>query len=143
TLISAEIGGGPTEIIIPNNITYVHNDGTDGLLLMSQGNITIPWYSPYNMELNGIFIAQGGRFGRDYYWQAEAGPVKGALTLFGSIINARTGTNAYVNENNVVVSGYQQSINTYDRNLLTSPPPMMPYSSTQHRLIEWREGAPE
>ncbi|MBU2010422.1 hypothetical protein KKG37_02965 [Patescibacteria group bacterium] len=143
TLISAEIGGGPTEIIIPNNITYVHNDGTDGLLLMSQGNITIPWYSPYNMELNGIFIAQGGRFGRDYYWQPEAGPVKGTLTLFGSIINAHTGTNAYVDENSVVVSGYQQSINTYDRNLLTSPPPMMPYSSTQHRLIEWREGAPE
>ena len=139
TLVTAEIGGGPTETIITDNISYVHNDGTDGLLLMSQGSITTPWYSPYDLELDGIFISQSGRFGRDYYWQASTIPVKGTLTLFGSVINAHTGTNAWVNGGGTVVSGYQNTINTYDRNLMEDPPPMMPYSSTQHRLIEWRE----
>jgi len=137
TIVSANLVdvGVSTETILNDNITYTTLDGSDGLLLMSEGNISIPFHSPDIFTLNGIFISQEGKFGRDYYQSS----VKTSLNLYGSVINKKTGTNAWVNESGTVLSGYETSVNSYDRKLMVSPPPLTPSADNQYDFVKWEE----
>ncbi len=135
---------------IPNNITYAASDGSSGLTLMAEDSVLITLNAPATMTIRGIFVAQGGHFGRNYY---TADPAYGSLavsaawapyvmrtqlTTQGSVIsNQRTGTSW--NCSGVTCSGFQTRIDAYDQLQATAPPPFTPYSTTDYKFVLWRE----
>jgi hypothetical protein len=139
------------DVIIANNITYATNDGTSGLTAMAEGNVLIPLNSPDTLEIHGIFVAQNGYYGRNFYTNSNVYPssdrvgaawasyvLRTQLTTEGSIVsNGRTGTKW---TNGVsVVSGYQNRTDSYDELQATNPPPFTPSASTDYSFVLWRE----
>lgn len=146
TIVSADIidTNRDTDVILPGNITYTTNDGSDGLTVIAEQSVLIPVNSPEIMELNGILIAQSGHFGRNHYtekWPSYAGDdaKKDSLSIRGTIVSeGRVGTKW--SSGGVFVSGYNMRINSYDRNLADNPPPFTPKITTEHRFSDWGEG---
>lgn len=137
--------GVTSDAFLPGNITYASADGSDGLTLISQHSVLITADSPNTMNLNGIFIAQSGAFGRNYYGYAGQGcngiyEPRSSLTILGSTIsNLRTGT-SWVNGcgggNN---GGYQSRVDAFDRTLANNPPPFTPVTATDYRFVDWQQ----
>ncbi|MDB5265032.1 MAG: hypothetical protein JWN64_603 [Parcubacteria group bacterium] len=124
---------------LPDNISYVATDGTDGLALIAENNILVTPDSPSTMSVKGIFIAQDGAFGRNLYDCPSSFEPKGTLTITGTTVsNKRTGTK-WVNGCGSSDGGYQTRIDTYDRKLSTDPPAFTPYTSTDYSFVEWKE----
>ena len=145
TLVVANVTdvGVTPDAFLPDNITYAASDGSDGFTLMSGHNILIAPDSPPIMTLEGIFIAQGGAFGRNYY-SCSSYPSysqKGTLTIHGSTIsNKRTGTKWTGSAcGQSYSSGYGTRIDSFDRNLAGDPPPFTPVLSEDYRFIDWRQ----
>ncbi len=136
-----------TDIILSGNILYGMYDGTSGLTAIAERNVLIPLNSPENMELHGIFVAQGGRYGRNYYTTSgstdvpssyDAYVIQGTLTTVGTVVsNGRTGTQWTCS--GTPCSGYLTRVDSYDGKLATNPPPFTPYTSSDFRFVEWRE----
>lgn len=149
TIASADISqpNYATDVILRRDITYAQNDGTDGLAVIAEQNVLIPLDSPENMNLSGIFIAQNGYYGRNYYTASGdfavppeyAGDAKqGTLTTIGTVVsNGRTGTAWSCG--GVFCSGYQTRIDSYDGRLASDPPPFTPNTSADYKFIRWRE----
>ena len=127
------------DVILNGNITYVDNAGADGLTVVADRSVLIPFNSPNDMTLSGIFIAQGGYFGRNYYPSSQGtGYLRNSLIVNGTIVsNAREGTKW--SSGGTVVSGYQNRTNIYDSDLVTSPPPLTPTISDEFTFLEWEE----
>lgn len=126
-------------VMLRGNLTYAQTDGTDGLTVIAQNNILITPDSPNNMTLNGIFVAQGGAFGRNYYANSTYDS-RGTLTILGTTVsNLRTGTKWCLNTSCTSSTGYQTRIDAYDRNLATDPPPFTPQTSSDYQFVDWRE----
>jgi len=137
TVITADLvnAGYNPDVIIKNSINYSTQNGSDGLTVISENGIFIPPVSQNTLTLNGIFVAQGDRFGRPYY----EGDTKSQLTIRGSIIsNKRVGT-SWTCEGGAVCSGYLNRDNSYDRLQTTNPPPFTPSSTTTQQYILWQE----
>ena len=134
------------DIVLRGNITYGSTDGTDGLAVISAKNILIAPDSPQNMTLNGIFIAQSGAFGRNFYRYAVSGGCNGlyeprsTLTIVGTTVsNLRTGT-AWTNGCGTGVNaGYQSRIDSFDQQNAINPPPFTPVTSTQWQFVDWQQ----
>ena len=136
-----------TTIILNGDITYVSSDGSSGLTAIAEEDVLIPLLSPSDMLLNGVFIAQNGHFGRNHYTTSGSYKVpsdytsyviQDSLSITGTIVsNGRVGTKWTSGES--VVSGYLNRVNAYDRNLVSTPPPLTPYISSEYKFIEWRE----
>lgn len=134
------------DIVLRGNITYVSTDGTNGLTVIGAKNILIAPDSPQNMTLNGIFVAQNGAFGRNYYRYATSGGCdgtyepRGTLTILGTTVSyLRTGTawrNGCGTGSN---AGYQTRIDAFDRQNATNPPPFTPFTSTQWQFVDWQQ----
>ncbi len=143
TIAAADIDttGVDPSIILNNNITYA--TATSGILVIAENDVLVGLEVPDDMTLNGIFIAQNGHFGRNYYdysmpsaWDAYV--LRNSLTLNGTIVsNGRVGTKW--TSNGVYVSGFNTRYNSYDRALVTNPPPLTPKVSDTFEFIEWRE----
>lgn len=141
----------PTSAYLSGNITYATNDGTSGLTVISEDSINIPLDSPDTMEIHGVFVAQGGVYGRNMYtadsWNYPGYTVPSAynsyvmrsrLTTVGTVVsNLRTGT-LWVSGGNPI-SGYQDRIDAYDQLQATDPPPFTPSASTDYGFVLWRE----
>ena len=136
-------------IILPNNITYVINDGTAGLTAISESDVLIPLNSPDVMEIHGIFVAHNGRYGRNHYTTVDGSNdvpesynsyvLRSQLTTVGTIVSSgRTGTK-WINGSGVATSGYQTRIDAYDQLQATNPPPFTPSASTDYSYVLWRE----
>lgn len=135
------------DIILKNNLVYSANDGTNGLTAIAKRHVLIGLTSPDNMTLNGIFIAQTGRYGRNYYVTSGSNQVPSAydaytqrasLTTVGTIVsNGRTGTQWTCGGS--FCGGYASRIDSYDGKLSTSPPPFTPYTSTDYKFVNWRD----
>ena len=147
TLAAANTGSGATRsIVIPGNITYAHATG-DGLTAVGQQDVLISLQSPDTMEVHGIFIAQGGKFGRNYYTSSGGNAVpaglasyvlRSHLTTVGTVVsNGRVGTKW--TSGGTFVSGYANRTDTYDRALAESPPAFTPQTSTDYVFREWKE----
>ncbi|MFC1730827.1 hypothetical protein ACFL6I_10885 [candidate division KSB1 bacterium] len=144
TLASADLVNAniETDIIINNNIDYSTLTGTDGLTAIAEEDILVPLESPDDLLIRGIFIAQTGHFGRNYY-SADVGyypdhAYKNSLTMHGTVVsNGRVGTKW--NCSDVYCSGYNTRSNSYDQTQAKNPPPLTPYTSDDFRFIEWRE----
>jgi hypothetical protein len=156
TIAAANVttAGVDPSMILDNNIVY-GTSTTAGLLAIAERDMLVGLDVPNNMTLNGIFVAQMGRFGRNHYCQSECDPTNGGseglpgtldpfvlrntLTVYGTIVsNGREGTR-WVNTSGVTTSGYQTRNNSYDRDLVSDPPPLTPHTSDTYRFIEWRE----
>ncbi len=149
SIASADLinSNGVTDVWLQGNLTYNHLDGSDGLLVIGENSVRIPLKSPDNMELRGIFVAQKGHFGRNYYVSTGSYRVpyylrsyvkRNLLKITGSIVsNGRVGTQwtSY----GLFVSGYKNRENSYDRNLMSDPPPMTPFSDDEYTFIKWEE----
>ncbi|MCR4333419.1 MAG: hypothetical protein NUV60_00115 [Patescibacteria group bacterium] len=131
------------DAFLHGTITYASNGGTSGLTLISEHNILIAPDSPQDMTLDGVFVAQSGAFGRNYY-SCSSYPSysqKGTLTILGSTISyKRTGTQwtgSACGKN--YSSGYATRIDSFDRALANNPPPFTPTTSTDFRFVDWRQ----
>ncbi|MDP2648473.1 MAG: hypothetical protein Q8P19_01080 [bacterium] len=140
----------PTSAYIPGNITYATQDGTSGLTVIAEDSINIGLNAPDVMEIQGIFVAQGGLYGRNYYtndycpwycvgsaWSSYV--LRSELTTAGSIVsNLRTGT-AWADGSGNTTSGFQSRIDAYDQLQATNPPPFTPPASIDYGFIVWKE----
>ena len=129
-------------MILNDNITYTST--SSGLLAIAENDVLVGLEVPNNMTLNGIFIAQTGRFGRNHYksWQLPnflTGYVtRNSLTMHGTVVsNNRVGTK-WTN-NGTFISGFNTRYNSYDRDLVNNPPPLAPKTSDDFKFVEWRE----
>lgn len=136
------------DIILQDNITYVDPD-EDGLLAIAENNVLIGLTVPNDMEVNGIFVAQDGRYGRNYYKVSGYQDVlsfhnsyvcRNSLTMNGTIVsNGRVGTRWTGSYCGGYSSGFGTRYNSYDRNLVDNPPPLVPNTSDVYDFTEWRE----
>lgn len=141
TVVAANVvnAGIAPNIYLKNNILYEETDGSDGLTAIAEHNILITPDSPNTMTLNGIFIAQGGAFGRNYYG-SPYDPKTGTLTILGTTVsNKRTGTKWCLNQSCTSYGGYQNRVDSYDRRIASDPPAFTPVVSTDYKFVEWRE----
>ncbi|MEK7510655.1 MAG: hypothetical protein AAB582_00250 [Patescibacteria group bacterium] len=141
TVVAANV---TTSGIAPNaylrgNTMYQTTDGSDGLTVIAEHNILVTPDSPSTMTLNGIFIAQGGAFGRNYYSSCNSAyEPKSSLTIRGTTVsNKRTGTKWINGCGNY--AGYNNRVDAYDRQLATDPPAFTPVVSTDYQFVDWRE----
>jgi hypothetical protein len=143
TIAAADVDttGVDPSIILNDNITYANEDS--GLLAIAEYDMLIGLVVPDDMVLNGIFIAQNGHFGRNHYTTSIPNSwwdyiKRNSLTINGTIVsNGREGTK-WVN-GSTYLSGFNTRTNTYDRDLVSDPPPMTPEVSDMYEFIEWRE----
>ena len=134
---------------LANNIYYSAYDGTSGLTVIAEGNVLLPLNSPDSMEIHGIFVAESGSYGRDYYAASGSGAVPAAytadvertqLTTDGTVVsNGPTGTQWECGSPASFCSGYASRIDSYDELQALSPPPFTPAASTNYQFIEWKE----
>ncbi|MEO6536483.1 MAG: hypothetical protein ABIT47_02235 [Candidatus Paceibacterota bacterium] len=140
TLVSANVTttGVSANIMLPDNITY-SGSSNPGLTVIAQNDVLVTGDSPNTMALSGIFIAQNGAFGRNYYGCPSSYEPRGTLTILGTTVsNKRTGTK-WMNGCSGGDAGYQTRIDAFDRNLATDPPPFTPTISTDYQFVDWHE----
>jgi hypothetical protein len=134
--------------MLKNNITYSNPSGVSGLTVIAANDVLITPDSPFNMNLSGVFVAQGGAFGRNYYGEDPTGSFytcpnsyepRGTLTIHGTTVsNKRTGTK-WMNGCPAGDAGYQTRIDAFDRQLSTNPPPFTPVLSNTFQFVDWRQ----
>jgi len=142
TLVAANVvnTGVEPSAYLKGNIAYSTTDGSAGFALVAERNILISPDSPNTMTLNGIFIAQGGAFGRNLYDCPSSYEPRGTLTILGTTVsNKRTGTKWNNGCGWSGDAGYQTRIDAYDRKLATDPPPFTPIVSSDYTFVDWRE----
>ena len=147
TVIAADTGSFSPDVILSNNLTYASGSGASGLTAVAERSVLIPLNSPDVMTMRGVFVAQNGYVGRNFYQQGGSNGVpssynsyviQSSLTTFGSVIsNSRVGTQW--SSGGSIVSGYQSRTDTYDRLLAFDPPPFTPAASPDYKLVLWRE----
>lgn len=120
-------------IRIQNSITYLAKDGTNSLGLIGQKDVLVTFLSPPNLEINAALIAQKGSAQRYYY----AGQRLNSITIYGSTASNGTWTWSWVDGGGSCTSGYCTTNTAYDSNLLYSPPPFFPLSSSGYQQISW------
>ncbi|MEY2665046.1 MAG: hypothetical protein RLZZ480_151 [Candidatus Parcubacteria bacterium] len=143
-----DIAGKDPSIILRNNITYVDPE-EDGLLAIAEDDVLLGVDVPTDMTINGIFVAQTGKFGRNHYTYSSlpnpSGPAdyrpyyeRNSLTINGTIVsNGRVGTQW--TSGSTFSSGFHNRYSSYDRNLVNNPPPLVPNTSDVFDFVEWRE----
>jgi hypothetical protein len=154
TIAAADVDtwGKDPSIILNDNITYA--DPASGLLAIGEQDVLVGLQVPDDMVLNGIFVAQNGRFGRNHYCKDDCSSERNSqglpnsldqyvkrdtLTVNGTIVsNEREGTK-WVDGDENYISGFETRYNSYDRDLVADPPPLTPEVSDTYRFIEWRE----
>jgi hypothetical protein len=149
TVVAATPSDGATspDIILPGNITYTTQDGSDGLAAIAERNVLIPVDSPDNMEIHGIFIATNGRYARNYYFTSgsyavpakfTSGALQTTLTTIGTVVSfIRTGTSW--TSGGTVVGGYQNRYDYYNLVQAFAPPPFTSAASSDYSYALWRE----
>ncbi|MEO6077766.1 MAG: hypothetical protein ABIP54_03195, partial [Candidatus Andersenbacteria bacterium] len=128
-----------TDIIINNSITYNNvKDGTRAFGAVAQGGVLIPYSgAANNLELDGAFVAQHGRFGRRYY-NSGSYIYRNTITRYGMIASNLVPATSWVNGSGTVIGGYRSGSSSYDPNLLYGPPPFFP-TTGQYQFLSWEQ----
>jgi len=129
------VSGSAPSIYIQNNITYKDKDGTDVLGLLSQQDIIVTYKAPSNLEIDAALIAQNGS--AEFFNYTDGSAIKNTISIYGSIMTFGQWTWNWVDSNNNNVSGYANTSDTYDNNLLYAPPPGFPISSAGYKQLSW------
>lgn len=143
TVVSADLinSNKKTSVWLQGSIDYTRYDGSDGFLVIAQNNNLIGLYSPNYLTLRGIFVAQNGFFGRNYYPCSKYPTYcqRESLKIFGSIISdGRVGTK-WVGTGGQFQSGYKNRETYVDPNLLYAPPIFTPSTSPEFKIVKWEE----
>ena len=144
TILAADSGTYSPNIILANNITYATTDGTTGLTAIAEHSIRIPLNSPDTLSIRGIFVAQTGYYGRDYYYPSSYGSpwdsyvVRTNLNLAGTVVSTQRPVACWGSSGNCA-SGYNNRTTTYDRILAFDPPPFTPATSPDFHFVLWNE----
>jgi len=152
TLVVANVtdSGVAPDAFLKNDIAYTATDGSAGLTLIAERNILITPDAPQNLNLRGVFVAQGGAFGRNLFWRLDnhgnylgcnsSYEPRGTLTLVGTTVsNKRTGTQWKDGCDDGENAGYLTRIDSFDRTLANDPPPFTPAISTDYSFVDWRQ----
>ncbi|MCE9642918.1 MAG: hypothetical protein K8Q97_01190 [Candidatus Andersenbacteria bacterium] len=128
-----------TDIIINGSVTYGGvKDGTREFGAVSQGNVLIPNSgAANNLEMDGAFVAQHGRFGRRYY-NTGSYILRNSITTYGMVASNLVPVTTWVNGSNAVIGGYQSGTSSYDSNLLYGPPPYFP-TTGEYQFLSWQQ----
>lgn len=133
--------GNDYSMILGGNIRY--NSSSSGLLAIAEQDLLVGYDVPNDMTINGIFIAQNGKFGRNQYLVDSNGGdrCRNSLTMYGTIVsNGRVGTQwTGTGCTGGYSSGFRYRYNSYDRNLVENPPPLVPNTSDVYVFRDWRE----
>lgn len=141
TIVAADPGSYAPDILLNNTIAYATTDGTTGLTAIAEHSIRIPLLTPDTLNIRGIFVAQTGYYGRDYYLAGytagnDSYILRSNLNVIGSIVsNQRAG----VYWSGSSPSGYANRTNSYDRVLAFNPPPFTPAISPDYHYALWNE----
>jgi hypothetical protein len=122
-------------IYISNNIRYQTKNGLNVLGLLSQKDIIVTYNAPTNLEIDAALISQNGSTQFLYY--PGGGAIKNNISIYGSIMTFGQWTWTWVDGGNNNVSGYTTTTDTYDNDLLYSPPPSFPLSSAGYKQLNW------
>lgn len=126
------------KIYINDNLFYSAKASDDVVGLLAQGDIIIPHDVPNDMEINAALLSQFGANFRPYYDSS----IKDSLNFFGSQISYNSSGYKYLNGNNgSILSGFDDTIYTFDGNLRFYPPPGFPVGTT-YELLSWEEVQP-
>jgi len=132
-----------TNIVIDGNVTYVA--GTEaGLVAIAEDDIDIGIDVPDSMTVNGIYIAQNGRFGRNHYDSSLPSVLdpyryRTQLTRLGSVVSNLRGGTSWSNASDVVISGFYNRDTSFDRDQIDNPPPLTPTTNDVYELQDWRQ----
>jgi len=136
--------GAQTNIVINNDLTYGSNPDS-GLVAIAEDDIDIGFVVPNNMNVDGIYIAQNGRFGRNRYSYGDFNAyyqqfiIQNSLDRVGTVVsNGRTGT-AWVDYSGNTVSGFLNRTTSFDINPVKNPPPLTPETSDVYLFEDWRQ----
>lgn len=121
-----------TNIILVDDINYV--DEGDNLGLIGEGNILISPDSPDKLKIEGIFVAQKGRFGRNHYYE----DTKDELEIKGTVVS-KGKVDTKWSSGSVIVSGYLRRESYIDSDLIYSPPHFIPSASEDFEILHWEE----
>jgi hypothetical protein len=154
-LAAADVSGATIDrsIVLNNNVTYASTTG-NGLTAIAENDVLVGLQVPDVMTINGVFIAQKGKFGRNHYCAAECDSshsgseavpaslssyiTRSSLTTFGSVVsNGRVGTKWTSGAS--FISGFAQRYDTYDRGLAQAPPPFTPAISDDYEFVLWSD----
>lgn len=113
-----DVAGGKN-VYLYNDLKYTNYDGTDVIGVLAQNDIEIIRDSDTHLQLDGAFVAKGGRLGRDDY-----GNVKSDITINGSIAS-----NGRINFGRTDGTGYTDRYLYFDNDLTIYPPPYFPTGS--------------
>lgn len=146
TVVAANVTtpGITPNVYLPNSITYSSLSGTSGLTVISANDLLITPNAPFNMTLTGVFIAQGGAFGRNLYTCSIA-PYdrRGALSIHGTTVSNKRSDTLWTYSgygcSGARTSGFASRIDAFDRALSTNPPPFTPTISSVFQFVDWRE----
>lgn len=139
TLIAADPGSYNPDIILNNNIAYATTDGTTGFTAVAEDSVLLGLIVPNVMSVRGIFVAQSGLYGRDYYYSGgytngnDSYITRSTLTVTGTIVSNQRGGVWWGD------SGFATRYNYYDRILAFAPPPFTPAVTSDYSLQLWRE----
>lgn len=144
TIAAADLDtpGEDPSIIISDNITYSSSDA--GLLAVAEYDMLIGLEVPDDLVINGIFVAQTGRFGRNNYEAAnlpskwDAYKVRNSLTINGTIVSNSRAAHTY-SYSGVIKSGFNTRISSYDTSQVLNPPPYTPVTSDVYTFFNWRQ----
>jgi hypothetical protein len=145
TLAVADVdtSGVDPSIILNNNILY--SNASSGLLAIGEYDVLVGLVVPDDMVLNGIFIAQNGHFGRNPYdtsmpnaWEEYIN--RNSLTINGTIVSNGSVVTKWLDETSgAYISGFNSQSNSYDRNLVLDPPPLIPRTSDLYQFTQWHD----
>lgn len=144
TLVAAKepLATGNATVWINNDVLYAAKDGTSGLGIIAQNNISVGLLSEDDLEIDAALLAQKGNIGRNYYPSSCSSTYykRNTITIYGSIgTNKRYGFSWGCG--GVYCSGYKNRNINYDTYMIYSPPPSFP-TSGDYSFISWEELLP-
>jgi hypothetical protein len=143
---------GQNNIVIHNNLQYVPNSDA-GLVAIAEEDIDVGIEVQNNMSADGIFIAQKGRFGRNYYctscgfrftdyglpWFLDQYVSRDNLNRLGSVVSNLGGGTEWSSDGGNHLSGFRSRITSFDRNQVDDPPPLTPATNDVYELQNWQQ----
>jgi hypothetical protein len=150
-----------TNITVADDVMYTAKDGTAAIGLIAEGSFYIaPYALPatgnFDFEVDAAVVAQSGDamyYGPEYNSNSSKCTrgwvgANQKFTFYGSVATRGTWTWLWslgssacadaVASGGTVYSGILNNKTTYDYNLLYSPPPYFPITST-YNILEWKE----
>jgi hypothetical protein len=138
-------------VVVSNNVTYA-SSGEPGLVVIAEDDVDIGLNVPNNLVVNGIYIAQNGRFGRNHYCDDDCSSTSGnqslpgsldeyvsrdSLTRLGSVVGNIGGGTEWMS-GTTHLSGFRSRITSFDRDQVNDPPPLTPSTNDAYELQDWR-----